>query len=85
MFTKVWNAIMDFIYTLLEWAVMLLPVSPIQKLTNNLVNGPFANIINYINYFIPVGQMVTFFTAYVACVAIWYIVRWAMRLTKYIQ
>ena len=85
MFTKVWDTIMDFIYTILEWALMLLPDSPFQKMTNELVNGPFENIINYINYFIPVGQMVTFFTAYVACVSIWYIVRWAMRLTKYIQ
>lgn len=85
MLSKAWNAIMDFIYALAEWAIMLLPLSPFQKMTNTLADGPFENIINYINFFVPVGLMVTFFTSYVACVAIWYVVRWALRLTKYIQ
>ncbi|MEG0619046.1 MAG: hypothetical protein RR557_07100 [Bacilli bacterium] len=85
MFKKVWDTVMDFIYSILEWALNFLPLSPFQSMTNSLANGPFENILNYINYFVPVGLMITFFTSYVACVAIWYVVRWAMRLTKYIQ
>lgn len=84
-FTKIWDWVTDLFYTIASWAIMLLPESPIQKFANNYNdNAPFANILNYINYFVPVGPMITFFATYLVAVAIWYIVRWAMRLVKYI-
>ena len=83
-FKRIWNWIMDFIYDLLEWAMMLLPESPIQKVGFDIYST-FPNIIRQINYFIPIGLMVSFFFTYTTAVTIWYIVRWAMRLSKFIQ
>lgn len=85
-FRKIWDWIKDFGYMIASWAILLLPESPFQKFANNFTeNTPFANILNYINYFVPIGPMITFLVTYVAAVAIWYIVRWALRLVKYIQ
>lgn len=85
-FRKIWDWIKDFGYMIASWAVLLLPESPFQKFAKNFSeNAPFENILNYINYFVPIGPMITFLATYVAAVAIWYIVRWALRLVKYIQ
>ena len=83
-FTRIWNWVLDFIYDILEWAVMLLPESPIQKVGADIYST-FPNVIGQLNYFIPVGAMTTFFMTYLSAVTVWYVVRWAMRLTKYIQ
>jgi len=85
-FSKIWNWITDLFYSIVSWAVMLLPESPFQKWAEGFnENSPFRNILNYINYFVPVGPMVTFFVTYLTAVAIWYVVRWALRLARYIQ
>lgn len=85
-FKKIWNWVKDFGYMIASWAILLLPESPFQKFADNFqASGPFENILNYINYFIPIGAMITFYITYLAAVAIWYIVRWALRLVNYIQ
>jgi len=84
-FRKIWDWIKDLFYMVASWAILLLPESPFQRFANGFSeNSPFANILNYINYFVPIGPMITFLAMYLTAVAIWYIVRWALRLTKYI-
>ena len=84
-FKKVWEWVKDFGYMIASWAILLLPESPFQKFADSfLENSPFENILNYINYFVPIGGMVTFFVTYLTAVAIWYVVRWALRLVNYI-
>lgn len=84
-FTKIWDWITDFVYLIAAGAIMLLPESPFQKWANNFSNNtPFENILGHINYFVPVGPMVTFFMTYLVAIGIWYIARWALRLVKYI-
>lgn len=85
-FKEIWDSITGFIYDVLAWFILLLPESPFQKIIKTLtIDSPFENIMNYINYFVPIGEMITFFTTYLACVVIWYIARWALRLVRYIQ
>lgn len=85
-FSRIFTWIKEFGFGILSWAILLLPESPFQKWAEGFnENSPFHNILNYINYFVPVGSMVTFFVTYLTAVAIWYIVRWALRLARYIQ
>lgn len=86
LFSEIFDYILDIIYTAFEWVMNLLPDSPIQNsdfLTD--MNGTFTNVMGYINYFVPVGTMLGIFTAYLTAVAVWYVVRWFMRLSRYID
>jgi len=85
-FRRIWDWIKDFIFMIASWAILLLPESPFQKFAKNFQeSSPFANMLNYINYFVPVGPMMSFLATYLAAVTIWYIVRWVLRLAKYID
>lgn len=77
--------ILEFFYDLLSWAILLLPESPIQSAVIDLSSGPFGNILNYINYFVPIGMMSSFFALYLTAVITWYIVRWALRIVRYVD
>lgn len=79
------DSFLDAIYDLAESALSILPDSPIQSSGVILNDGPFSNVLAYINYFVPVGAMLGILTGYLTAVAVWYIVRWLMRLSRYIQ
>ncbi|SFT00874.1 hypothetical protein [Paenibacillus sp. 453mf] len=81
----------SLIDTVLEWltdmvkaVLLLLPESPFANLSIDTVPA-FVNVMSYINYFIPIGAILTIFTTYLASVLIWYGVRWVLRLAKYID
>lgn len=77
--------ILDFIYEIAVIAIGWLPSSPFQ--TEQFESGlnTFSGIMGNINYFIPIGTMLTIFTAYLACVLLWYGIRWIMRIAQYID
>lgn len=64
---------------------MILPDSPFQQVAYDLKNSPFGDTLAYINYFVPIGQMVGFLSLYLTAVTVWYICRWALRLAQYID
>ena len=76
---------MDFIYKLAEWALFLLPDSPFQKEEWLIGLQGFEKIMSYINYFVPFGSMLIIMTVYITAVIMWYVVRWVLRLTRYID
>lgn len=78
------DPILDFIYDAIEWALGLLPDSPIQSIVVSLDTEGFENVMSYINYFVPVGTMLGILTTYLVAVAAWYVIRWALRLAQYI-
>lgn len=79
------DTLMDAIYALVALALSLLPTSPIQTAVLEMDDGPFRDIMSYINYFVPVGPMLVIMASYLTAVAIWYVVRWMLRIGKYIQ
>ena len=85
-FGSVIDWLLDFIYEGLEWVFGLLPDSPIQNsgFVADLDNT-FVNVMGYINYFVPIGTMLGITVVYLTAVAVWYVVRWFMRLAKYID
>lgn len=80
-----WEGFLDVIYAMLQGILMVLPNSPIQSAEIDLNDSPFANVMSYINYFVPVGPMLAILTVYLTAVGIWYISRWILRVGKYIQ
>lgn len=63
-------------------AVSLLPDSPFQTIT---LSQTSSNVLGYINYFVPVGQIVAFLSLFTAATAIWYGVRWILRFSKFVE
>lgn len=77
--------VMDFLYALAWVAIGWLPDSPFQIGTVSESLANFSEIMSYINYFVPINWMVNILATYVSAAAIWYVARWVLRLTQYID
>lgn len=78
------NFILQFISDLIEPLFNLLPDSPIQQIRFP-ETSIFANVMGWINYFIPLQGMLTIMGTYLGAALIWYAVRWMMRIAQYID
>lgn len=75
------NWLIDLIYTIIMSILNILPDSPFRfSLDDNI-----KTYIAYVNYFIPLGTIVTILVAFTTAVGVWYGIRWIMRLVRYIQ
>lgn len=81
---KIIDALLDWLSDMVAAVVLLLPESPFAKLSLATVPG-FANVMGWINYFVPIGPMLGIFTTYLAAVLIWFGIRWILRIAKYID
>lgn len=55
--------------SLLSWLASVLPASPFASLSLSL--SGVANALGWLNWVVPVGDMLTLFAAWLACVAVW--------------
>lgn len=62
--------------------LQFLPDSPFQSFLNAIVKIP---ALGYLNYFIPVGEMISIGQAWLGCIAIFYIYQGIMRFVKMIE
>lgn len=61
----------------------VLPTSPFQAFLNSSVVGKtYAAYLPYINYFLPLDQIIAVLQAWIACVAIWFIWRFLYDIFK---
>lgn len=79
----VWNWLLDFLSELAYTVLSILPDSPIQKISPDLSN--FSEIMSWINYFIPIANLIAIMSTYLSAVLIYYAARWILRLTQYID
>jgi hypothetical protein len=80
MIIKIINTILDKFCDVAMVVLGMLPESPFFW---DL--GGLGNIFGFANYFIPFASMLTLMTSYVSAVAIWYAVRWVLRIIRYIE
>jgi len=80
---NIFDLILEWLVDMVVAVINLLPVSPIQSY--NLDFGAFAEVMGWVNYFIPLGAMLGIMGTYIGAVMVWYSIRWVMRITKYIQ
>lgn len=77
------DTIMEFLYSIVENTIGLLPDSPFQSLVLGLEK--YEEIMGMVNYVVPVGTMLNILTIYLGAVGIWYIYRWILRVAQYID
>lgn len=78
---KIANWLIDLIYIIINSILSILPDSPFRF----TLDDTFKEYIAYVNYFIPVGTLVAILVTFTTAVAVWYGIRWVMRLVRYIQ
>ena len=73
----IWNSIATLLNALLSQVFVFLPPSPFKE---HIVTFSENETVQYINWFIPVGQMITVTVAWLSAIAVFYayqvILRW---------
>lgn len=63
--------------------VNLLPDSPFQLMDTSMEDVPgFENVMSHVNYFVPVGGMLSILSTYLVSVSVYYLVRVALKMTQ---
>lgn len=81
--SKIIDSVMKFLYNIAVIAIGWLPESPFANI--DVEFKKFKEIMGMINYFVPIGKMLSILSTYLLCVLAWYSARWVLRLTKYID
>jgi hypothetical protein len=79
--TAIFNAILDGVAAIGDGLVWLLPTSPFTGLQNSLD----SDILGYINYFIPIDQMLSVGAAWLLAIGVYYLFQVVLRWAKAIQ
>ena len=78
---SIWNAITDAVDDIINAIVLLLPNSPFADYE---IPSEVVKLLGYVNYFVPVGAMITIGTAWLTAIATYYlyqtILRWAQTI-----
>lgn len=77
--------IVDWILNLLNAVVMLLPDSPFLFLESDYIPDEISNILPYVNWFIPVGAIVTVVETWLVAVIVYYTYQAILRWVKAID
>lgn len=83
MLVSIFNWVIDLIVNIATFAMGILPESPFSNQTWDF--SGFQQVIAWINYFLPIGWFVDILSLYLVAIGLWYVVRWFLRLTKYID
>jgi hypothetical protein len=75
------QAIINALGALIGFFLNLLPDSPFQQ---QQFEG-LEMLFGYVNWFVPVGDIIVFMGVYLSAVAVWYGVRWVLRFVRYVK
>lgn len=65
--------------------IQLFPASPIQPAIASLRGSAVEEVLGYVNWFIPIGTMVTILTGWLACIAAYYVYQIILRWIKVVE
>lgn len=75
---SIWNSITDVVDDIVNAIVLLLPDSPFKDIE---IPAEVKELFGYVNYFVPVGVMLTIGTTWLTAIGVYYlyqtILRWA--------
>ncbi|MSA03716.1 hypothetical protein GKG47_20135 [Lactonifactor sp. BIOML-A3] len=74
--------IVDIVIKILQAIIMLLPLSPFQKMTDAIESFDF---LGFLNYFIPFDVCLTMLEVWLAAVAIYYIVKNLDKILEFVK
>lgn len=81
MLANILSGLLSYLGNILSVLINTLPSSPFQSVSADGLSDWFS----WLNYFVPVSQMIVFLSAYLSAVAVWYGIRWVLRFARYIQ
>lgn len=64
-----------------EWLLQVLPTSPFRGYLDSF-RSHFAPFLGYLNYFVPIGDFLNIFGAFLAVVSVFYLYMIIMRWVK---
>ena len=72
----------ELVITFLDWVLKLLPTSPFTQFINACANMPY---LGWLNWFVPVGQMIAVGEAWLVAIALFYMYSIVLRWIKAIN
>lgn len=76
------QSIKNFVTAVMKLLITVLPDSPFNKFISALASNDF---LKYLNWFIPVGNMIAIGEAWLTCIAIYYVYQLILRWVKAIE
>ncbi len=77
-----WNSITDIVNDIANAIVLLLPDSPFKDVE---IPAEVKDIFGYVNYFVPIGAMLSIGTAWLSAIGIYYLYQTILRWAKTIK
>ena len=74
----------DLANSVFEGILLLLPTSPFVNIKSHL-DPVFLDILGYVNYYIPIGTILTIVVAWLGCIAIYYLYQLVLRTIKAVE
>lgn len=65
--------------------ISIFPESPLQPLIQSLEGSTVAEVLGYVNWFVPMGTMIGILTGWLACIAAYYVYQIILRWIKVIE
>ena len=66
----------DVFQKVFEWVLALLTTSPFSKLE---LPEPIQNMLGYVNYYVPISQMLIIAGSWIGCIAVYYVYQLILR------
>lgn len=79
---SIWNSITDVVDDIVNAIVFLLPDSPFKDVE---IPAEVQEIFGYVNYFVPVGAMLSIGTGWLTAIGIYYLYQTILRWAKTIK
>lgn len=80
-----WDALSDSLVSLGLRIISIFPASPLQPLIQSLKGSAVAEVLGYVNWFVPIGTMIGILTGWLACIAAYYVYQIILRWIKVIE
>lgn len=79
------DSLTDTLVSLALQVINLFPASPLQPLIAQLANSGLSDWLGYVNWFIPVGTMLGILSAWLTCIAAYYVYQIILRWIRVVE
>lgn len=79
------DSLTDALVSLALQVINLFPASPLQPLIAQLANSGLSDWLGYVNWFIPVGTMLGILSAWLTCIAAYYVYQIILRWIRVVE
>lgn len=81
----IWDALSDALIAFAINVIHLLPESPFVVLEDLAINEFWSDVLSFVNWFVPIGTMISITEVWLTGVAVYYVYQVALRWVKVIE